>query len=79
MILYQPHQMCQAAAPQTLHATQTSSCVVESAAAGTLPVMGIAFFFMLRNWLGAVNSLSDYQVQQTSMSHQLVCHLIRQM
>ena len=24
--------------------------------------MGIAFFFMLRNWLGAVNNLSDYQV-----------------
>ena len=25
--------------------------------------MGIAFFFMLRNWLGAVNNLSDYQVR----------------
>lgn len=31
--------------------------------AGTLPIMGVAFFFMLRNWLGAVNSLADYQVR----------------
>lgn len=39
------------------------SCL-RPASAGTLPIMGIAFFFMLRNWLGAVNSLSDYQVRK---------------
>jgi len=30
--------------------------------AGTLPVMGVAFWLMLRKWLGAVDSLADYQV-----------------
>ncbi len=25
--------------------------------------MGIAYFFMLRNWSGAVDNLAEYQVQ----------------
>ena len=36
--------------------------------------MGIAFFFMLRNWLGAVNNLSDYQVRCTHVG----CFCLRQ-
>ena len=32
------------------------------APAGTLPVMGIAYFLMLRSWNRAVDDLADYQV-----------------
>lgn len=35
--------------------------------AGTLPVMGIFFFFMLRSWNGSVDTLAEYQVRAPTM------------